>query len=99
MSGIGFTEMLLLAVIGMIVIGPQRLPKIARTVGQLTRQARGAWQNLQSELQAEIDTDHNRAAKSGKLATDDRKHKAAAEPAPDTAPDSSTSDEHGQPGH
>ena len=60
MSGFGFTEILLLAVITLIVVGPQRLPGIARTAGRLTRQARHAWQGLQSELQAELDADHNR---------------------------------------
>jgi len=60
MNGVGFTEMLLLAVIALIVVGPHRLPKIARTAGRLTRQARNAWQNLQSELQAELDVEHNR---------------------------------------
>ena len=60
MGGAGFTEMLLLAVIALIVVGPQRLPKIARMAGRLTRQARNAWQGLQSELQAELDADHNR---------------------------------------
>lgn len=60
MGGVGFTEMLLLAVIALIVVGPQKLPKLARTAGRLTRQARNAWQGLQSELQAELDADHNR---------------------------------------
>lgn len=52
--------MLLLAVIALIVVGPQKLPRIARTLGRLTRQARNAWQGLQSELQAELDAEHNR---------------------------------------
>ena len=60
MSGIGFSEMLMLAVIALIVIGPERLPGIARNLGKLSRQARNAWQGLQSELQAELDLDHNR---------------------------------------
>lgn len=60
MSGVGFTEMLLIAVIALIVIGPQKLPQIARTLGGLSRQARNAWQNFQSELQSELDTEHNR---------------------------------------
>lgn len=60
MGGVGFTEMLLLAVIALIVVGPHKLPKIARTAGRLTRQARNAWQSLQSELQAELDAEHNR---------------------------------------
>ncbi|MDT8439057.1 MAG: Sec-independent protein translocase protein TatB [Wenzhouxiangellaceae bacterium] len=60
MSGIGFTEMLLLAVIALIVVGPQKLPQIARTLGKLSRQARNVWQNFQSELQSELDSEHNR---------------------------------------
>ena len=64
MSGIGFSEMLMLAVIALIVVGPERLPTIARNLGKLSRQARNAWQGLQSELQselqAELDLDHNR---------------------------------------
>lgn len=60
MGGAGFTEILLLAVIALIVVGPQKLPRIARTAGKLTRQARNAWQGLQSELQAEMDAEHNR---------------------------------------
>lgn len=60
MGGVGFTEMLLLAVITLIVVGPEKLPKLARAAGKLTRQARSAWQGLQSELQAELDAEHNR---------------------------------------
>ena len=60
MSGIGFSEMLMLAVIALIVVGPERLPTIARNLGKLSRQARNTWQGLQSELQAELDLDHNR---------------------------------------
>jgi Tat protein translocase TatB subunit len=60
MGGVGFTELLLLAVIALIVLGPERLPALARTAGRLTRQARNAWQSLQSELQHELDADHNR---------------------------------------
>jgi len=75
MGGAGFTEMLLLAVIALIVVGPHKLPKIARAAGRLTRQARNAWQSLQSELQAELDADHNRKIME---ATGDRTGPAAA---------------------
>ena len=60
MGGVGFTELLLLAVVALIVLGPERLPAMARTAGRLTRQARRAWQGLQSELQSELDAEHNR---------------------------------------
>jgi sec-independent protein translocase protein TatB len=60
MGGIGFSELLLLALIALLVVGPKRLPEIARTAGQLSRTARNAWQSLKSEFQAELDREHNR---------------------------------------
>lgn len=60
MGGVGLSELLLLAVITLLVVGPRRLPEVARTVGQWTRQARSAWASLKSEFQEEMDRDHNR---------------------------------------
>lgn len=60
MGGVGFSELLLLALIALLVVGPRRLPEMARAAGQLSRTARNAWQSLKSEFQAEMDRDHNR---------------------------------------
>ncbi|MDZ7791800.1 MAG: Sec-independent protein translocase protein TatB [Xanthomonadales bacterium] len=60
MGGVGFSELLLLALILLLVVGPHRLPEVARTVGRWTRHARGAWSSLKSEFQEEMDRDHNR---------------------------------------
>lgn len=35
MFDIGFSELMVILVIALVVIGPERLPKVARTIGQL----------------------------------------------------------------
>ena len=35
MFDVGFSEMMVVAVVALIVIGPERLPKVARTLGHL----------------------------------------------------------------
>lgn len=78
MGGIGFTEVLLLAVVALLVIGPQRLPELARAAGRLSRQARRAWQSLQSEFQSELDAEHNRRImQEAERAREELKHIAA----------------------
>ncbi|WP_051207501.1 Sec-independent protein translocase protein TatB [Saccharospirillum impatiens] len=57
MFDIGFTELMLLAVIGMVVIGPERLPGVARTVGRTVGKARRFMTGLQNQLEQEVRLD------------------------------------------
>jgi len=47
---IGFSEMMVIAVVALIVIGPERLPKVARTAGALF----GRMQRYVSDVKADI---------------------------------------------
>jgi len=55
MFDIGFWELALIAVIGLIVLGPERLPVVARTLGTWIGRAKGYVRGLTSELEREID--------------------------------------------
>jgi sec-independent protein translocase protein TatB len=54
MFDVGFAELFLLALIGLLVLGPERLPKVARTVGGFVRKARSSWISLRNTIQAEL---------------------------------------------
>ena len=54
MFDIGFTELLLIAVVALIVLGPERLPKAAQFAGLWVRRARAQWYSVKSELEREL---------------------------------------------
>jgi sec-independent protein translocase protein TatB len=57
MFDIGFMELLVLAVIGMVVIGPEKLPAVMRTVGKATGQARRFLTGIQNQIEQEVKLD------------------------------------------
>lgn len=54
MFDVGFTEILLLSLVGLLVLGPERLPRVARTLGGLARKARSSWLSLKRSIEAEM---------------------------------------------
>ena len=59
MSGIGGSEFLLLCVIGLLILGPERLPRVARQIGSWIGKARQMTRSLQRQLEEEIDVEKN----------------------------------------
>lgn len=54
MFGIGTSELMIIALIGLIVLGPEKLPKAARFAGLWIRRARAQWYSVKSELEREL---------------------------------------------
>ena len=50
MLDLGFSEMMVIAVVALVVLGPERLPKVARTLGQWV----GRMQRYVSDVKADI---------------------------------------------
>lgn len=55
MFGIGFTELVLILVIALIVVGPERLPELGRQLGKVVRDLRRMYGNLRAELGPDFD--------------------------------------------
>ena len=54
MFDVGFAELFLLAIIGLLVLGPERLPGVARTLGGFVRKARMSWISLRNTIESEL---------------------------------------------
>ncbi len=54
MFDIGFSELLIIAVVALLVLGPERLPKAARFAGLWVRRARAQWYSVKSEFEREM---------------------------------------------
>jgi sec-independent protein translocase protein TatB len=57
MFDIGFGELLLIAVVALVVLGPERLPKAARFAGLWVRRARAQWHSVKAELERELEAE------------------------------------------
>jgi len=53
MLDFSFSELLLCFVVALVVLGPERMPAVARTVGRWTGKARSYMRNLTAELERE----------------------------------------------
>ena len=56
MFDIGFAELTLIFIIGLVVLGPERLPTVARTLGHWLGRARSTFSHLKNELEREAVT-------------------------------------------
>ena len=59
MSGIGGSEFILLCLIGLLILGPERLPRVARQIGGWVGKARQMTRSLQRQLEEEVDAEKN----------------------------------------
>jgi sec-independent protein translocase protein TatB len=60
MFDVGFPELILIAVVGLLVIGPERLPEALRTLGLWLGRMRRSFTNVKTEIEKEIGMDEIR---------------------------------------
>jgi sec-independent protein translocase protein TatB len=64
MFDIGFSEILLIFVIALVVLGPEKLPRVASQVGRWMGRARGMARQFREQLEEEINLEEARKAQS-----------------------------------
>jgi sec-independent protein translocase protein TatB len=88
MFGLGWTELLVIGIVALIVVGPEDLPKMFRAVGRFTGKARGMAREFTRAMEdaadqagvKEINKTIRAAANPGKFGTDSLKHAAGLGP-------------------
>jgi sec-independent protein translocase protein TatB len=55
MIEISLGKLVLLALIALIVLGPEKLPQAARTAGALMRRLRMGWESVRAEVERELE--------------------------------------------
>ncbi len=60
MFDMGFTEMMLIGVVALVVIGPERLPGVARTAGKYFARLRNFMMNVRADVESELKADELR---------------------------------------
>ena len=63
MFDIGFSELMVIAVVALVVIGPERLPRVARTLGHLFGRLQRYVNEVKSDISREIELDELRKFK------------------------------------
>ena len=64
MFDVGFSELMVIAVVALIVIGPERLPRVARTMGHLFGRLQRYVNDVKADINREIELDELRKFRS-----------------------------------
>ena len=63
MFDVGFSEMLVIGLVALIVIGPERLPRVARTLGHLAGRLQRYVADVKADINREVELDELRKMK------------------------------------
>ena len=64
MFDVGFSELMVIAVVALVVIGPERLPRVARTMGHLFGRLQRYVNDVKADINREIELDELRKFRS-----------------------------------
>ncbi|MCP3687897.1 MAG: twin-arginine translocase subunit TatB [Gammaproteobacteria bacterium] len=60
MFDMGFTELIVIGIVGLVILGPERLPKVARTAGKYFGKLRRFMSSVKADVESELRSDELR---------------------------------------
>ena len=57
MFDVSFVELAVIALVALLVLGPEKLPRAARTAGLYLRKARASWHAIRTDIERELAAD------------------------------------------
>ena len=79
MFDIGFSELLVIGLVALIVIGPQKLPRVARTAGHLLGRLQRYVADVKADINREIELEELRKMRDSMQQAASEMHKAASD--------------------
>jgi Tat protein translocase TatB subunit len=76
MFGIGTSELLVILLTALIVLGPKEIPKVARTLGRAMREFQRVTDELRHTIDMEIENDQRTSAKPQENKLEEKKDEA-----------------------
>jgi sec-independent protein translocase protein TatB len=98
MFGIGFPELIIILIVALLVVGPSKLPEVARSVGRALGEFRRMADDVKDSLVAEMDKEDETKEVTPGQSAEQKTPDPYTHPADPTDPKKETPDPHGQKG-
>ncbi|MGZ5280455.1 MAG: Sec-independent protein translocase subunit TatA/TatB [Pseudobdellovibrionaceae bacterium] len=79
MFNLGISEIAVIAILALILIGPKQLPEVARVIGRLLNELRRSTSSLKEEFQNQVQFDHQKIFDLNRKDDDERKKRELAQ--------------------